>query len=54
MDRENPEATQPKSYAKPEIVDYGTLQELTSSGGHQFQDVPAGTAIGNVTSSSTP
>jgi hypothetical protein len=45
---------QPVQYAKPAIKDYGTLQELTASGGKAFQDSPIGTPIGNVTASSTP
>jgi len=41
-------------YAKPEIADYGSLQELTAAGGAAFQDVPIGTPIGDVTAGSTP
>ena len=32
-------------YAEPVIEDYGTLQELTASGGASFTDVPAATAV---------
>lgn len=45
----------PKPYEAPVIEDYGTLQELTASGGGGFVDVPIGTPvngnIGNVTGS---
>lgn len=34
-------------YAAPVIEDYGTLQELTASGGASFVDVPIGTAVAN-------
>lgn len=34
-------------YAEPVIEDYGTLQELTASGGASFVDVPIGTAVAN-------
>ena len=34
-------------YAEPLIEDYGTLQELTASGGASFTDVPWGTPVGN-------
>jgi hypothetical protein len=44
-------------YAAPVIEDYGTLNELTASGGASFTDVPSGTpvngSIGNV-AGSTP
>lgn len=43
-----------KEYEEPKIVDYGTLAELTQSGGSHFEDSPIGTPIGNVTASSTP
>ncbi|MGB0094480.1 MAG: hypothetical protein WBP81_18360 [Solirubrobacteraceae bacterium] len=36
-------------YAEPVIEDFGTLQELTASGGASFTDVPSGTPVnGNV------
>lgn len=42
-------------YEAPVIEDYGTLQELTASGGGGFVDVPQGTpvngSIGNVVGS---
>jgi hypothetical protein len=34
-------------YVEPVIEDYGTLQELTASGGAHFTDVPWGTPIGD-------
>ena len=34
-----------KVYVEPVIEDYGTLQELTASGGASFTDVPAGTPV---------
>jgi hypothetical protein len=34
-------------YAAPVIEDYGTLQELTASGGSTFVDVPIGTPVAN-------
>jgi hypothetical protein len=44
-------------YSEPVIEDYGTLHELTASGGASFTDVPSGTPvngnIGNV-AGSTP
>jgi hypothetical protein len=33
------------AYAEPVIEDYGTLQELTASGGASFTDVPSGTPV---------
>ena len=33
-------------YTKPEIADYGDLQELTAQGGIAFVDVPQGTPGG--------
>jgi hypothetical protein len=35
------------AYVAPVIEDYGTLQELTASGGASFVDVPLGTAVSN-------
>lgn len=34
-------------YVAPVIEDYGTLQELTASGGASFVDMPVGTAVAN-------
>jgi len=34
-------------YAPPVIEDYGTLQELTASGGASFVDMPIGTPVAN-------
>jgi hypothetical protein len=34
-------------YAAPVIEDYGTLQELTASGGSTFVDLPIGTVVAN-------
>jgi len=33
------------AYVEPVIEDYGTLQELTASGGASFTDVPSGTPV---------
>jgi len=33
------------AYVEPTIEDYGTLQELTASGGASFTDVPSGTPV---------
>jgi hypothetical protein len=41
-------------YAKPQVADFGSLQELTAAGGTLFADTPVGTPIGDVTASSTP
>ena len=43
-------------YAAPVIEDYGTLQELTASGGASFTDVPWGTPVNGIGSvaGSTP
>jgi len=41
-------------YDKPQITDYGSLQELTAAGGGAFVDTPLGTPIGDVTAGSTP
>lgn len=35
-------------YVEPAIEDYGTLQELTASGGASFVDVPSGTPVDSV------
>jgi len=35
------------AYAAPVIEDYGTLQELTASGGSTFVDMPVGTVVAN-------
>jgi hypothetical protein len=45
-----------KVYAAPVIEDYGTLQELTASGGASFVDVPQGTPVNGIGSvaGSTP
>lgn len=43
-----------KDYAKPLISDYGDIKDLTAAGGADFQDVPIGTPIGDVTASSSP
>jgi len=43
-------------YTEPVIEDYGTLQELTASGGASFTDVPWGTPVNGIGSvaGSTP
>jgi hypothetical protein len=41
-------------YTEPAIEDYGTLQQLTASGGVSYQDVPMGTPIGGSVTGSTP
>jgi hypothetical protein len=43
-------------YVEPVIEDYGTLQELTASGGASFTDVPMGTPVNGIGSvaGSTP
>lgn len=44
-------------YVKPEIVDHGSLADLTaagSTGGFTDASFPAGTPVGNLTYGSTP
>lgn len=41
-------------YTEPAIEDYGTLQDMTASGGVSFQDVSIGTPIGGNVTGSTP
>jgi hypothetical protein len=38
-------------YTEPEVIDYGSLQDLTASGGKTFSDVPLGAPVN---ASSTP
>ncbi len=50
-DNERPERP---AYVQPKVVDYGSLQDLTASGGNSFVDTPVGTPTTNITASSTP
>lgn len=47
---------QGQPYVAPVIEDYGSLQDLTASGGSSFTDVPAGTPVNGIGSvaGSTP
>lgn len=40
-------------YTEPEVVDYGTLEDLTAGGGAEFIDSPIGTPAASITASST-
>jgi hypothetical protein len=54
MERKTEQALE---YTKPQIADYGSIQEITATGGADVTDVPIGTpntGPGSVTGPSTP